>query len=68
MPAEEEGEKPKQLEQECNHRADILSGSEARTQPRAGGRSLGEGQAVGAIPDTGSVYDLIHRGPTAIDA
>src|SRR5262249_48165130 len=33
MPAEEEGEKPKQLEQECNHRADILSGSEARTQP-----------------------------------
>src|SRR5262249_7924364 len=33
MAAEEGGEKPKQLEQECNHRANILSGSEARTQP-----------------------------------
>src|SRR5215813_12235371 len=44
MPAEEEGEKPKQLEQECNHRADILSDQRRGLNHWAGGRGSGEGQ------------------------
>jgi hypothetical protein len=33
MPAEEEGEEPKQEEQESDHGAEILSASEPRNQP-----------------------------------
>ena len=41
--AEQEGEESKQVEQEKDHRAGIVSGSEPTDQPLAAGRGFGEG-------------------------
>src|SRR6266699_4031758 len=45
MAAAEEREKSKQVEQEGEHRAEILSGSAPTDQQLAAGRGFGEGQA-----------------------
>jgi len=42
--AEDEGEESEQVEQEGDHRAEILSGSGPTDQRLAGGRGFGEGQ------------------------
>src|SRR5436309_3487972 len=45
---EEEREESKQVEQEGDHRAEILSGSAPTDQRLAAGRGFGEGQVLGA--------------------
>jgi hypothetical protein len=47
MPAEEEGEEPKQVEKESDHRAGIVSGSGPTDQSLGGGRRFGEGKLLG---------------------
>ena len=49
MAAAEEREKSKQVEQEDDHRAEILSGSAPTDQQLAAGRGFGEGQ-IGLRP------------------
>jgi hypothetical protein len=44
MAAEEEGEDPKQVEQEGNHRAESVAGSRPADQPLTRRRGFGEGQ------------------------
>src|SRR5213593_4390162 len=46
MAAAEEREKSKQVEQEDDHRAEILSGSAPTDQQLAAGRGFGEGQRI----------------------
>src|SRR5205814_9995322 len=48
--AAEEREEPKEVEQDADHRAGILSGSKPIDQPLAAGRSFGEGQVDTAEP------------------
>src|SRR5438094_2619140 len=48
MAAEQEGEESKQVEQQGDHRAGIVSGSEPTDQPLAADRGFGEGQAGSA--------------------
>src|SRR2546422_5300251 len=49
--AAEEGKQSKQAEQEGEHQADIFSGSAPPDQSLGAGRSFGEGQVVGVLPD-----------------
>jgi hypothetical protein len=46
MAADEEGEEPKHREQDADHRAGIVSGSDSRDQPDARRPNFGEGQAT----------------------
>ena len=63
MAAEEDGEEPKQVEQEGDHRAEIVSGSGLTDQPLAGGRGFGEGQLAEILhqPFVRRVFDRDRR-------
>ena len=54
--AEQEGEESKQVEQEKDHRARIVSESAPTDQPLAAGRRFGEGQVLGVVPSTASAF------------
>ena len=58
--AEEEREESKQVEQEGDHRAEILSGSVPTDQRLAAGRGFGEGQAISPAKLGSAHRSLVH--------
>ena len=59
MAAEEDGEEPQQVEQQGDHRAEMMAGSDRQINHFAGGWSFGEGQVAGA--NMARIDARVHR-------